>query len=380
MSDEFFKKLFGDTESTQMGSGWFSGTAAVFFGVLSLGGVLTLHFPALLTLPEARELYPVDIIRLLIQATIAAALVLGAISTILRQRKVLGLTGAALGLAAVLLGGASTPLPEEVASTVGIGFDWFLLDLLVMTLVFVPVERLWPLHPEQGTFRPEWTTDAFYFVATHLPAQLTTFAILLPATMASEWLAIPVLMQTVGGLPFLIQLPLAIVVADLAQYATHRAFHKIPFLWRFHSIHHSIKTMDWIAGSRSHFVDILITRGLILIPMTLLGFSQSVMAGYLVFVSFHATFSHTDFRPRTIWLEPYIVTVRYHHWHHAAHPDAADVNFAIHFPLIDRLFGTHYLPKDAWPERYGLIGSTVPDGFFRQFLAPFSRKKAAATE
>jgi lathosterol oxidase len=175
-------------------------------------------------------------------------------------------------------------------------------------------------------------------------------------------------------LPFLVQFPLAIVVADLSQYVTHRAFHKIPLLWRFHAIHHSIKTMDWVAGSRSHFVDILVTRGLILIPMTLLGFSQSVLAAYLVFVSFHATFSHTDFRPRVKWLEPYFVTVRYHHWHHAAHREAADVNFAIHFPFIDRLFGTQYLPEDAWPERYGLIGATVPNGFFRQFIAPFKAR------
>jgi lathosterol oxidase len=374
MSDEFFKKAFGDSQATHLGTGWVSGTSSVFFGVLSLGGVFTLLFPALLTLPEARAVYPVDIIRLLIQGTIAAALVLGAISAILRERKVLGLTGAALGLAAVLLGGASAPLPEEVASKVGIGFDWFLLDLLVMTVVFVPVERLWPLHPEQGTFRPEWTTDAFYFVATHLPAQLVTFAMLLPATLASKWLAIPVLMQTVGGLPFIVQFPLAIVVADLSQYAVHRAFHKIPFLWRFHSIHHSIKTMDWIAGSRSHFVDILVTRGLILIPMTLLGFTPIVMAAYLIFVSFHATFSHTDFRPRIRWLEPYFVTVRYHHWHHAADPNAIDVNFAIHFPFIDRLFGTYHLPKDAFPERYGLVGASVPDGFFRQFIAPFKSR------
>ncbi|RLA29952.1 MAG: sterol desaturase family protein [Gammaproteobacteria bacterium] len=373
MSDAFFNKLFGDSQATDLGTGWVSGTASVFFGLLGLGGVITLHFPGFLTLPEAREFYPIDIIRMIIQGTVAAALVLGAISAILRERKVLGLTGVALGLAAALFGGASTALPEEVTSKVGIGFDWFLLDLMVMTLVFVPLERLWPRHPEQSTFRPEWTTDTFYFVATHLPAQLTTFAILLPATFASKWFAIPALMETVGGLPFIVQFPLAIVMADLFQYGIHRAFHQFSFLWPFHAVHHSIKTMDWIAGSRSHFVDILITRGLILIPMTLLGFSQGVMAGYLVFVAFHATFSHTDFRPRTRWLEPYFVTCRYHHWHHAADPDAIDVNFAIHFPFIDRLFGTYHLPEDAWPERYGLIGSSMPPGFFRQFVFPFKR-------
>jgi lathosterol oxidase len=95
-----------------------------------------------------------------------------------------------------------------------------------------------------------------------------------------------------------------------------------------------------------------------------------------VFVSFHATFCHTDFRPRTIWLEPYFVTVRYHHWHHAKDPNAVDVNFAIHLPFIDRWFGTHYLPKDAWPEGYGLVGGAVPRGFFAQLLAPFKRDGA----
>ena len=82
MSDEFFQKLFGDSEPSHFGTGWVSGTASVFFGMLALGGVLTLHFPGLLTLPEARAAYPVDIIRLIIQGTIAAALVLGAISAI----------------------------------------------------------------------------------------------------------------------------------------------------------------------------------------------------------------------------------------------------------------------------------------------------------
>jgi sterol desaturase/sphingolipid hydroxylase (fatty acid hydroxylase superfamily) len=376
MSDAFFEKLFGDSEPGHLGTGWMSGTSSVFFGLLGFGGALCLHFPALLTLPDARAHYPMTIIRLLIQGSIVLAIVLGAISGLLRQRKVLAVTGVSLGLLAAIIGGGSTPLPDEVHTKFGLGLDWFLLDLFVMTVVFLPVERFWPLHPDQKTFRPQWTTDLFYFVATHLPAQLITLGMVIPASYASRWLAIPWLAQTVGNLPFLIQLPLAIVVADLSQYATHRAFHAIPFLWRFHAIHHSIETMDWVAGSRSHYVDILLTRGLILIPMTIFGFSQTTLAGYLVFVSFHATFCHTDFRPRTIWLEPHFVTVRYHHWHHAADKEAVDVNFAIHLPFIDRLFGTYYLPKDAWPKRYGLVGTSVPQGFFAQLLAPFTRDTA----
>jgi sterol desaturase/sphingolipid hydroxylase (fatty acid hydroxylase superfamily) len=372
--DDFFRRVFGDSEPTHLGSGWVSGVASIFLGMLGLGGVLCLRYPALLTLPEARAHYPMPVIRLLIQGAIVAAFVLGAISALFRQRKVLALTGVSLGLIAALLGGGSVPLPDTVASKTGLGLDWFLLDLLIMTIVFLPLERFWPLHPGQSTFRDEWTTDTFYFVATHLPAQLLTFLMVIPAAMLSRWIAIPGLREWVGRLPFVVQLLAAILVADLSQYAVHRAFHSIPLLWRFHAVHHSIRTLDWIAGSRSHFFDIVVTRGLIMIPLSLCGFPQSVMVGYIVFVSFHATFCHTDFRPDAPWLENWIVTPRYHHWHHAAEPEAADCNFAIHIPVIDRLFGTRHFPKGLWPERYGLIGDSVPPGFFAQFVSPFTRR------
>ena len=355
MSDEFFRKTFGDSEPVHLGSGWVSGVSAVFLGLLGLGAVLCLRFPALLTLPEARTHYPMGVIRPLIQGIIFAAFVFAAVSAVLRQRKILALTGAALALAAAALGGGTVPLPQEVATKTGIGLDWFVLDLLVMTIVFVPLERIWPLHPNQGTFRAEWTTDAFYFVATHLPSQLINFLMLLPAALAAPWLAIPQLQAYVRNWPFVVQLLGVILVADLAQYA----------------VHHSIRTMDWIAGSRSHFFDIVVTRGLIMIPLALCGFSQGAIIGYILFVSFHATFSHLDFFPRTVWLENYLVTPRYHHWHHSAQEEAVDCNFAIHFPWIDRLFGTCHFPKDLWPKSYGLNGTAVRPGFFRQFIDPF---------
>src|SRR3974390_349415 len=127
MSDEFFHKAFGDEESVQLGSGWVSGVSSVFLGLLGLGGALCLRFPGLLTLPEARAHYPVNAMRLLIEGTIIAAFVFGAVSAILRQRKVLALTGAALALAATALGGGAVPLPQEVTTNTRIGLDRFLV-------------------------------------------------------------------------------------------------------------------------------------------------------------------------------------------------------------------------------------------------------------
>src|SRR5262252_1988271 len=111
MSDEFFAKVFGDSEPSHVGSGWISGVSSVFLGTLGLGGVLCLHFPGLLTLPDARALYPIGIIRGLIQGVIILAVVLGVISAFLRQRKVLAVTGVTLGMTAALLGGGAAPLP-----------------------------------------------------------------------------------------------------------------------------------------------------------------------------------------------------------------------------------------------------------------------------
>ena len=70
-------------------------------------------------------------------------------------------------------------------------------------------------------------------------------------------------------------------------------------------------------------------------------------------------------------LDHVLVTPRFHHWHHTAQREAIDKNFAVHLPLIDRIFGTHYLPKDAWPERCGIEGNPVPDGWLRQLVHPF---------
>ena len=67
------------------------------------------------------------------------------------------------------------------------------------------------------------------------------------------------------------QLFLIILVADLVQYWTHRAYHEVPLLWRLHAVHHSAKSMDWLAGSRQHILELLITRTLVLAPIFVLG-------------------------------------------------------------------------------------------------------------
>ena len=81
---------------------------------------------------------------------------------------------------------------------------------------------------------------------------------------------------------------------------------------------------------------------------------------------------------RIKWLEPYLIFPRFHHWHHTSQKEAIDKNFAIHFPWIDKLFGTYYFPTDRWPDTYGLHNETIPAGFWGQTFYPFTPKEGLA--
>jgi sterol desaturase/sphingolipid hydroxylase (fatty acid hydroxylase superfamily) len=375
MLEQRINEIFDDKAPTGFGTGWWSGVLSAFFGLLAFGAVVCLHFPELLTSPELRPYYPMYLIRLLIQGVIVGAIILGVVSAMLRKRKALALTGLLFSLAATLLGGSSVPINGQLGNGPALGLDWFLLDMLLMTLIFSPIEVLWPAYPKQSVFRSEWVTDIVYFLSTHLPIQLTSFLILLPATQLTAILNIASVTAVIGQLPWLLQFFLAVVVADLAEYVIHRAFHEVPFLWGFHAIHHSSKALDWIAGSRSHLVDDVVVRAFILVPMMLV-FPHNINVAYLFFVTLHATWTHCNFGPTIKWLEPFIIQPRYHHWHHTSQKEAIDKNYAIHFPWIDKLFGTHYLPDDKWPDTYGLNNEDIPPGFWAQFVYPFTRKKA----
>jgi len=360
-------------EPRHFGSGWISGTVSIFLGALAVGGVLCFWFPSVLTTPELRAIYPMHMVRFLVQSVILGAFVMGMISVVLRKSKLLGLAGAALATLAVLMGGAQVPVEGPVQRSNFLGLDWFLLNLLLLALIFVPMERLFARLKDQKTLRPNWTTDLAHFFSSHLLIQVTAFLTLLPATVFFRWLVNPKVQEFVAAQPAVLQFMEIVLLADMTEYWVHRLFHKVPFLWRFHAIHHSAQHMDWLAGSRLHFVDIVLTRGLTFVPLFVLGFAAAPLYFYLVFVSFHAVFIHANVGFDFGRLEKWVVTPRFHHWHHAAAREAIDKNFAVHLPFIDRWFGSHYLPPAAWPAQYGIEGNPVPESYAKQWTAPFRR-------
>lgn len=367
------KALDSATAGRGFGSGWISGSIAAVLGPMAFGAVLCLHFPQLLTSPHLREIYPMGLVRGIIHVSLVAAFVLGVVSITLRESKWLGSAGVAFPLLGAVLGGSEVAVDGPVAASTYVGLDWFLLDLFMLATLFVPMERLFFRRPHP-VFRPGWTTDLAHFLVSHVLVQVLMLLTITPAAVVFRFMIDSPVQRAVGAQPGWLQFLEILLVADLAGYGIHRLFHAVGFLWKFHAIHHSSRTMDWLAGSRLHLVDIVVTRSFAFLPLYALGFSQAPVYAYLVFVSFHAVFIHANVRFGFGPLAHLIGTPRFHHWHHSAQPEALDRNFAIHLPWLDRLFGTLYLPKDEWPAEYGIEGNPVPERYAGQIVYPFARE------
>jgi len=351
-------------------AGWFSAVASVTLGAMGLGAVLCLWFPAVLTTPELRAVYDMRLIRAIIKAGLLLAFVLGVASIFLKRNKRLGLTGIALSMLASLMGGSGVEVATPVPASTYLGLDWFLLDLLILAMVFVPLEQLFARRLDQGLLRPEWRTDVAHFAVSHLMIQVIVLLTLTPAALFFRWALHPALHEHVAAQPKLLQFVEIVAVADLTQYGVHRLFHRVPFLWRFHQIHHSSRDLDWLASSRLHLVDIVVTRALSFVPIYVLGFGAGPIYAYVIFVSFQTIWIHANMRFRFGVLRWVLATPEFHHWHHGAEAEAVDKNFAVHLPVIDYLFGTFHLPRNRWPERYGIAGNPVPDGYLAQLTYP----------
>jgi sterol desaturase/sphingolipid hydroxylase (fatty acid hydroxylase superfamily) len=356
------------------GKGLITGVIALSLAILCFLGVLAFHFPEYLTTPQLRKSYNVDVLRQVMFWAMVVAGALSLINVISGRARWLALAAFVLIGLTLMLGGHKVPVNDFADNTPYIGLDWFILDLLGSTLIFIFIEKLFALRKDQPVFRPEWQTDFHHFIVNHMIVGFVLLATNLLVHKLFSWAANDGIRGWVQSLNFFVAVFLIVLVADLVQYWTHRAYHEVPLMWRLHAVHHSVKSMDWLAGSRQHILELIITRTLVLAPIYVLGFSKEVIDTYIVIVGFQAVFNHANVSVRLGPLRYVIVTPNFHHWHHSQDDEAIDKNYAAHFAFLDHLFGTAVQSDRAWPEHYGVVGDYVPNGFFKQLAFPFRWK------
>jgi sterol desaturase/sphingolipid hydroxylase (fatty acid hydroxylase superfamily) len=250
--------------------------------------------------------------------------------------------------------------------------------LLLLMAVFVPLERLFGVHPKH-IFRKSFLVDlGYYFLSGLLPKLL----LIAPMALIASGLhrVVPSgLHSWVAGMPLWTRLAAALVVGEIGFYWGHRWTHEIPFLWRFHAIHHSAEEIDWLVNTRAHPVDIVFVRLCGFVPMYALGLAQPMMgtAGktldvvplvIMLVATVWGFFIHANLRWRLGWLGLLISTPAFHHWHHS-NDQHVNKNYASMLPWMDKLFGTWHLPNAQWPSKFG-IDAAMPPGLAAQLLQP----------
>lgn len=370
---QFMRDLEAPAQVRRFGSGWLSGFFAILLAVAGLIMVIALRFPDWFATPELAVIKEWSGFRTVLHIILLGSYALSLLSLLLRPRKALGLAALVIGLCAALIGGSAVQAEETQSWGIFFGLDFFIVNLLVTGFMFAPLERFRPHRREQRLFRNEWREDLFYFLVSTMFVQVLAFITLSPSEIinanTSNWDAFRAF---VASIPWLLQFVIAVFISDMAQYWYHRLFHQVPFLWGFHAVHHSAKSMDWLAGSRMHIVEVILLRTITSLPLFTLGFDASVMQAYIGFVYIYSSLLHANVGGNFNRLGHWVATPRFHHWHHGLEREAFDVNFAIHFPFIDKMFGTFHLPEDRWPKDYG-IPEDVPQGYSKQFLYPLTR-------
>ena len=246
--------------------------------------------------------------------------------------------------------------------------------LAILIVIFIPLERLFPLRP-QKVFRKSILADVgYYFVNNLFPKLLLIVPIailawflhfLIPSGFHARVAALPMWTRVLG----------ALIVGEIGFYWGHRWSHEIPFLWRFHSLHHSAEEMDWLVNTHAHPLDIVFTRMCGFVPMYVLGLAQAAVrtidpVTFLVLFigTLWGFFIHANVKWRFGPLEWLVATPAFHHWHHT-YDGPINRNYAPLLPWMDVLFGTHYRQGRQWPERYG-TETAVASSMTGQILEP----------
>ncbi len=166
-----------------------------------------------------------------------------------------------------------------------------------------------------------------------------------------------------------------VVTHDLYIYLFHRWQHANKWLWRLHEAHHSDKEVDFLAGSRSHALEILINQSIEYAPIILLGAPPEVAVIKGLIDAVYGTFIHANVDVRFGKLKYFFNTPELHLWHHANTLEVFHANFATKLSVWDYLFGTVYYPAHKpgdKPENWGLYYD-FPKDYFLQHAFSFRR-------
>ncbi|WP_417888964.1 sterol desaturase family protein [Xanthomarina gelatinilytica] len=266
-------------------------------------------------------------------------------------------------------------------------WDNYFYGLIIISLAVWILEILFPWRKNQALFRKDFWLDTFYMFFNFFLLNLIVF-IALSNTVAEIFNDILGLVGLslsnfqlfeVNKLPKPLGLFIFFIVADFVQWNTHRLLHRVPFLWNFHKVHHSVKEMGFAAHLRYHWMEPVVYKSILYIPLAIIGGFEAQDVALVHF--FNITIGHLN-HANLGWdygkLKYIFNNPKMHIWHHAKKlPKHArfGVNYGLTLSIWDYLFKTNYVPKDGRDIELGFSGDeTFPKDFVNQELYPLKFK------
>lgn len=239
--------------------------------------------------------------------------------------------------------------------------------------IIIILERLYPYTKDQKFLREGFFNDfvLYTFVQSYVMGVIISYIIIFidSNTHLSR-------LHIVTSWPAGYQLLFFFIVHDFYIYWFHRYQHNSKIFWRIHEAHHSTRYVDWLSGSRSHALEILINQTIEFAPMILLGAAPEIPIIKGMIDALWGMYIHSNIDVNSGWLQFIINGPEMHRWHHADKDDNAyNRNFSTKIALWDWLFNTAYFPLREKPKLYGLSYLNFPSNYFKQLLFAFRRSE-----
>lgn len=273
-------------------------------------------------------------------------------------------------------------LVEEVSNPSWTNYFYWLLFLSALVWL---LEAIMPWRKGQPFFRKGLWLDTFYLFFNFFLFSLVGYNAISNVGVAlfNDFLGLFGITNLVAievqSMPVAVQLLIMFIIADFIQWNVHVMLHKVPFLWEFHKVHHSVKQMGYAAHFRFHFMETIIYKSVQYIPLAMIGFGIEQFFVVHMISLFIGHLNHANLG----WdygLFKYIFnSPKMHIWHHAKSLPKHrpyGMNFAISLSVWDYLFGTAHVPSDGKNIELGFDGDeSYEEGFFAHLVAPFKSKK-----
>jgi sterol desaturase/sphingolipid hydroxylase (fatty acid hydroxylase superfamily) len=246
--------------------------------------------------------------------------------------------------------------------------------IILSAFILIFLERLFPYNKPQKFLR-EGIFDDFvmYTIAQNYILSIIIFSYIIFYIDSLSGLS---RLKLLENIPIWVQLIFFTILHDFYIYWMHRFQHRNKWLWRIHEAHHSPKKVDWLSGSRSHAVEILINQSIEFAPIILLGADPDVIAYKGAISAIWGMYIHSNINVNSGKLQLIINGPEMHRWHHSL-GKGRNNNFSTKFAFWDWIFGTSYLPENLKVDSFGLK-SYFPNNYFKQFIyvfRPFKKRK-----